>query len=168
MADRIAEHCMEHNNWANQKLIEACSTLSDEQLGAQPVSAAYGTIRQTLIHLISAQVGYLRMLTRPVEERREARIDLEFSHLAPAAADSGEGLLELLRKGDLFTEIDRIETTDGYWVEPWVVLVQAVNHADEHREQVCSQMSALGLRPPALDGWNFGEAHGALGSKQGA
>lgn len=166
MAGRIVEKWFEHNNWANQNMIEACMGLSEQQLDAPPVSAAYGSIRQTLIHLVSAQVGYLKLLTRPVEERRGARIDLQFSDLAQAAAASGEGLLELIRLGEIFDTTDRLETTDGYWVKPWVVLVQAIHHADEHREQVCNQLSALGVEPPALDGWNFGEARGALISKQ--
>ena len=168
MAECLIEKLFEHNNWANHRLIEACSGLSDEQLDAQPASAAYGNIRQTMIHLVSAQVGYLKLLTRPVEERKQARIDLEFSGLAQAAAASGNGLLDLVRDGGNRLTTGRLETTDGYWVDLWVVLVQAINHADEHREQVCSQLSALDLKPPALDGWTFGEATGALVSVDGS
>jgi uncharacterized damage-inducible protein DinB len=168
MPERIIEKLFEHNNWANHKLIKACSGLSDEKLDAQPASAAYGNIRQTMIHLVSAQVGYLKLLTRPVEERRQARIDLDFSGLSQAAAASGEGLLKLAcGEGQQLPET-RIETTSGYWVDPWVVLVQSINHADEHREQVCSQLSALDLEPPALDGWTYGEASGALVSVDGS
>jgi uncharacterized damage-inducible protein DinB len=160
MANDLLQRLFEHSNWANQQLIEVCSQLNDEQLDAEPSSAMYGTIRQTLIHLVRAQVAYLKLLTRPVEERRQAKIPLAFADLALNARSSGEGLLELVGDGKITT--NRIETTDGYWVEPWVVLVQAINHADEHREQVCSQLSALGVKSPALDGWSFGEASGAL------
>jgi len=34
---------------------------------------------------------------------------------------------------------------DGYFVEPWVVMVQAINHATEHREQIKSMLSSLGM-----------------------
>jgi uncharacterized damage-inducible protein DinB len=47
-------------------------------------------------------------------------------------------------------------------VEPWVVLVQIINHATEHREQISSMLSALGVTPPILDGWAYGEATNAL------
>jgi len=48
-------------------------------------------------------------------------------------------------------------------VEPWVVMVQAINHATEHREQISSMLSALGVTPPELDGWAYGEAtHGLI------
>lgn len=162
MAGIVLERLFMHNNWANRRLIESCSGLSEEQLDAHPSSAAYGSIRQTLIHLVLGQVGYLKLLTLPVEERRQARLDLHFSDLAEAAAASGEGLLEWVRSSESQFTVSRLETTDGYWVEPWVVLLQAINHADEHREQVCSQLSALGVAPPQLDGWAYGELKGAL------
>jgi uncharacterized damage-inducible protein DinB len=51
-----------------------------------------------------------------------------------------------------------VRTSDGYLVKPWIVLVQAINHGAEHRRQVCSILRALGVAPPRLDGWGFGEA----------
>ncbi len=42
-------------------------------------------------------------------------------------------------------------------------MVQAINHATEHREQISSMLSALGVTPPELDGWAYGEAtHGLI------
>ena len=51
---------------------------------------------------------------------------------------------------------------DGYLVEPWVVLVQVINHATEHRKQVGIMLRALGMTPPRLDGWGYGEMAGGL------
>lgn len=163
MTETVVERLLDHNNWANQRLIEACLQLSDDQLDRQPKSAAYGTIRQTLTHLVRAQVGYLNLMTRPVAERKQDKTDLAFHDLADAARTSGENLLKLMREGESMA--DRVETTDGYWVTPWVVLVQTLDHAAEHRQQVCAQLSDLGLPPPALDGWAFGEALGGLVEK---
>jgi uncharacterized damage-inducible protein DinB len=42
------------------------------------------------------------------------------------------------------------------------VFVQAINHGAEHRRQVCGILRALGVEPPRLDGWAFGEATGAV------
>lgn len=39
---------------------------------------------------------------------------------------------------------------------------QAVQHGTEHRRQVCCLLRALGIEPPRLDGWGFGEAEGAV------
>jgi uncharacterized damage-inducible protein DinB len=41
-------------------------------------------------------------------------------------------------------------------------MVQVINHATEHREQITSMLSALGVTPPNLDGWSYGEVAKAL------
>ena len=79
-----------------------------------------------------------------------------------SARTSGEGLLALVRDESGIFPKTRLQTTDGYFVEPWVVLVQVINHATEHREQIKSMLSALGVTPPDIDGWDYGEATKAL------
>lgn len=150
----------EHNNWANLRIIHACSGLSDEQLDAEPQSATKGSIRLTLTHLVSSQHGYLSLLTLPAEARQ--RISPAFAEFQSAVTVSGEGLLALARNEHGEFPETQLQTTDGYRVEPWVVMLQAINHATEHREQICSMLSALGMTPPELDGWAFGEDAGAL------
>jgi uncharacterized damage-inducible protein DinB len=75
---------------------------------------------------------------------------------------SGEGLLALARDEHGKHLESKLQTRDGYLVEPWVVLVQVINHATEHREQVNSMLSALGVTPPELDGWAYGDSTHAL------
>lgn len=160
MAATMIEKIFEHNNWANDQIIQACLKLSDEQLDAEPHSATKGTIRLTLLHLVASQRGYLSLLTLPVEAR--STIPPEFAELQESARLSGDGLLALT-KGDPGNRMpDRLQTRDGYSVEPWVVLVQAINHATEHREQIKSMLSALGVTPPDIDGWDYGFAMKAL------
>jgi uncharacterized damage-inducible protein DinB len=89
MADNVLEKLLEHNNWANRQILQACSALSDEQLDAQPQSATLGSIRGTLIHLVSSQRGYLSLLTLPVEARPTAPVP--FAELAESVQTSGEG-----------------------------------------------------------------------------
>ena len=146
----------EHNNWANLQIIEVCSALGDEQLDA-PQPASTWSIRDTLSHLVESQRGYLALLTLPPEARQHA--PLSFAELAESATASGEGLLALACGERLET---RLKTTDGYVVEPWVVMLQAINHATDHRRQISGMLRAMGVTPPRLDGWAFGEAGGAL------
>jgi uncharacterized damage-inducible protein DinB len=159
MTENILEKLFEHNNWANLQIIQACSTLSDEQLDAEPQSATKGSIRRTLVHLVHSQQGYLKILTLPPEARHPA--PPAFSELQEAARTSGEGLLALARDEQQVPKT-RLQTTDGFYVEPWVVMVQVINHATEHREQISSMLSALGVTPPDLDGWTYGEVTNAL------
>lgn len=160
MTENILVKLFEHNNWANLQIIQACSALSDEQLDTEPQSATLGNIRTTLLHLVAAQRGYLSLLTLPVEERLD--IPLTFAQLQEAVRISGEGLLALARDESSKLSKTRLQTRDGYYVEPWVVMVQVINHATEHREQISSMLSALGVTPPNLDGWAYGEVTNAL------
>ena len=160
MAEGILAKLFEHNNWANLRIIQACSALSDGQLDAEPQSATKGSIRLTLIHLVASQQGYLSLLTLPVEARLHA--PPAFADLAKSASISGEELLALARNEPSRDPPTQLRTTDGYFVEPWVVMVQAISHATEHREQLSSMLTALGVTPPDLDGWAYGEATDAL------
>ncbi len=159
MADNTLAQLFEHNNWANIQIIKACSALSDEQLDAKPQSATKGSIRQTLLHLVTSQRGYLALLTLPVEAR--PKVPPTFAEIQQVATASGEGLLALATDESQVPKT-RLQTTDGFYVEPWVVMVQVINHATEHREQINSMLSALGVTPPDMDGWAYGEVTNAL------
>lgn len=107
-----------------------------------------------------SQHSYLRTLTLPVEERHGGA-PTTFVELRESVRISGEGLLTLAR-GEQRPMSSRLQTTDGFYVDPWVVMLQVINHASEHREQTCSMLSALGITPPDRDGWSYGEATHAL------
>ena len=160
MNENFLAKLFEHNNWANLQIIQACSALSDEQLDAEPQSATQGSIRSTLLHLVTSQRGYLSLLTLPVEERPDT--PLAFAELRKSAHISGEGLLALARDESSMSSKTQLRTRDGFFVSPWVVMLQVINHATEHREQIKSMLSALGVTPPEIDGWSYGEAANAL------
>jgi uncharacterized damage-inducible protein DinB len=160
MTENILVRLFEHNNWANRQIIEACASLSDEQLDAEPQSATVGSIRSTLEHLVASQQGYLGLLTLPIEER--SRPTLSFDELGDSLTASGEDLLALVKEGPGERLAEQLQTRNGHMVAPWVVLVQVINHATEHREQIKSMLTALGVTPPDIDGWSYGWEEKAL------
>ena len=160
MNDNFLVKLFEHNNWANLQIIQACSALSEAQLDSEPQSATMGSIRATLMHLVTSQRGYLALLTLPVEARPNT--PLEFAESQESVIKSGEGLLELARDDAVKPIKTKLRTRDGYFAEPWLVMVQAINHATEHREQIKSMLSSLGITPPEIDGWTYGEAANAI------
>ena len=160
MTENILEKLFEHNNWANSQIIQACSTLNDDQLDAEPQSATKGSIRSTLLHLVTSQRGYLSLLTLPVEARPNT--PLVFAELQESVSISGAGLLALARDESSTSLKTRLQTKDGFFVASWVVMLQVINHATEHREQIKSMLSALGVTPPDIDGWSYGEVTNAL------
>lgn len=157
MTTNFLEKLFRHNHWATLEIIQTCMTLTDEQLDAPPQSATYGSIRSTLLHMIAAQRGYLRILTLPYEVRLTASPQLLFEELNAVATTSGEGFIELTRDPSKIIQETQIRTKDDYWVDAWVVMLQAINHAGEHREQISSMLTALGVTPPRMDGWGYGE-----------
>jgi uncharacterized damage-inducible protein DinB len=160
MNESFLAKLFEHNIWANLQIIQACLTLNDEQLNVEPQSATQGSIRSTLLHLVTSQRGYLSLLTLPVEERPNT--PLAFAELQESAAMSGEGLLALAKEESSMSLKTQLRTRDGFFVAPWVVMLQVINHATEHREQIKSMLSALGVTPPEIDGWSYGEVTNAL------
>jgi uncharacterized damage-inducible protein DinB len=159
MKENFLLKLFEHNNWANGQVIHVCCGLSAEQLDAKPSSATHGTIRETLVHLVSSQEGYLALLTLPPEQRPRRR--LEMGELEESARRSGEGLLAMIR-GEIEPIASYLQTRDCYLVEPWVVMVQIINHATEHREQISSMLTGLGVVHPYIDGWDYGDAVNAV------
>jgi uncharacterized damage-inducible protein DinB len=159
MTENFLVKLFEHNNWANLQIIQACSALTDEQFDSEPQSVTKGTIRRTLLHLVHSQLGYLSLLTMPVDKRPD--VAPTFAELQESARLSGEGLLALAR-GEQKPFNSRLQTKDGFYTEPWVVMLQIINHATEHREQIKSMLSSQGVTPPSIDGWDYGEATNAL------
>lgn len=160
MTEHILGRIFEHNNWANLQIIEACSVLSDKQLDAEPVAATKGSIRLTLWHLIEGQDDYQSQLIG-IEPRFVWQAAPTFAELQNAASITGEGLLALA-VDETSKFLKNKFQKDGYTIEPWVVMLQAINHATEHREQIKSMLSALGVTPPRVDGWAYGRVTNAL------
>jgi uncharacterized damage-inducible protein DinB len=159
MTVSVLTKLFEHNNWANMQIIQACYALNDEQLDAEPQSVTKGTIRRTLLHLVHSQQGYLLLMTMPADQRQNPAPT--FTELGESVRKSGEELLAMAR-GDRKPFGPRLTTKDGFYTDPWVVMLQVINHATEHREQIKSMLSVLGVAPPNIDGWDYGEATNAL------
>ncbi|MDX1415513.1 MAG: DinB family protein [Candidatus Promineifilaceae bacterium] len=139
-----------HNNWANLRLLDACGALSQEQLGHE-AAGTYGTIIGTMTHLVRAQERYLYHLDG-YESSEPAQITIKDLH--KRASESGEVLRQFAQN---ITE-DRVLTIGSEEPEEipaFVILLQALHHAEEHRAQVASIMGRLGVEPPGLSGWDY-------------
>jgi uncharacterized damage-inducible protein DinB len=156
MSDQFLVKLFEHNDWANLQIVRACAALTDAQLDAEPTSATQGSIRSTLTHMLRSQRGYLRQLTLPLEQRLDSVPVPALAEMEDFARRSGEELIALARDPSKIVK-GPIQSRDGFVFEPWVVMLQIINHATEHREQVKSMLTAQGFTPPSIDGWDYGE-----------
>ena len=41
-------------------------------------------------------------------------------------------------------------------------LAQALHHGTDHRSQICTALTTLGIEPPLIDVWDFGEQDGRV------
>ena len=161
MTEAALARLFEHNHWANLLILDACTRLTEAQLDAAPRSATKGTIRVTLAHMASSQQGYLRLLTG-IEPPFTWETPPPLEKLRESLTLSGERFLEVARDEAHRVPAGLRRTRDNFLVEPWVPIVQAINHATEHREQISSMLTDLGITPPEMDGWAFADAMGAM------
>jgi uncharacterized damage-inducible protein DinB len=146
-----------YNLWANLRLLDACAHLSDAQLDAT-TRGTFGSVRETLMHIFSSEEGYVGALTGkiPTPRLEELTHFPGFDELRRRAKRSGEELITVAEQG----ELSQILHLDGgtYDAPVIVVLIQAVNHAIDHRSQIATLLSQQDVMPPDLDGWSYNDA----------
>ncbi len=149
-----------HHLWANLRLLDQCTLLNDEQLDASVVGT-YGSIRSTLEHMVLAEQSYFsRISTGQRLRRAEDAPPLTLAEMAESLRTTGSGLIAWAAKvqaGDA-VEIDWDGTSRA--VPKAVLLTQAINHATEHRSQIMTILTQLGIEPPELDGWTYFDEQG--------
>jgi len=157
MVTQLAEHFYRQNGWANRTIIDACRSLTDAQLDATTLGT-YGSIRDTLLHIVSSEAGYSIRLGHepsPRLQRDAAWPGLDaVAVMASAAADA----LVAASQDPANRTLQVGSDTDRFDVEAEVILVQAFNHSTEHRSQISTILTTLGIEPPELSGWEWGLA----------
>lgn len=148
-----------HNNWANLQVLEACEQLSDAQLDTH-ISGAYGTIRETLIHIIRSEAGYIRLLTNNSSEPPFQREDgPSVAEIKAYAIEVGQALVETAEQTSLNHPVSHEWDGQQYDYSALLVFIQAINHGIEHRVNITTVLNQQEQNPPAVDGWSYLIAH---------
>ncbi len=150
---------MHYNAWANAALLQACEALVPEQLAAT-VPGTYGTLARTLEHLVDSEAFYYRLLTgeqlaAPFQWEAGptvAQIRTYYDQVSEAMIGSASRM----RPDD--TVHDRWEGGEETY-QALALFIQIVDHGVEHRTNITTILSALGLPAPVLDGWHYLKAH---------
>ncbi len=151
-----------HNVWATLRILDACLALNPEQLETA-VPGTYGSILDTARHLVGADYGYLFVLTG----ERMPMLDEEqmtLPELRAVAERNGAAWSEFL-KGGLQPDADVVRHLDDGNVShapTSIRLAQALHHGTDHRSQICTVLTTLGVEPPGIDVWDFGRADGRV------
>jgi uncharacterized damage-inducible protein DinB len=153
-----------HNTMMNERLLEACRQLSAPQLGAA-ATGTYGSVGATLVHVANAQVGYAARLLDV--ERPERLPEDPFPGFEAVTERFAEGNAQLEEAAANAGQDRKVQVTGDdppgtWWMPVSLFLLQAVNHGTEHRSQVATTLTQLGIEPPEMDGWTYFFATGQM------
>jgi uncharacterized damage-inducible protein DinB len=162
MHKSLFDDAFAHHVWASLRLIDACLPLSPEQLGTA-VPGTYGSILDTQRHLVGADASYLFVTSGG----RTPQIDDDHMDLAELrAAMEGHGaawsslLGEDLDPGAVL--VRRRDDGSETHAPISIRLAQALHHGTDHRSQICTALTTLGVEPPFIDVWDFGLQDGRV------
>ena len=159
MTASLLDDAMSHHIWATESLIDICAELPAEALSV-PTPGAYGSILDTLRHLVRSDCFFLTFF-REGPPRLEDDGDPDLAELRSVIAANGRDWMAVLGRG-LDGDDETIERGDGwtFHAPTGLRLAQVVHHGTDHRSQVFTALSGLGVEPPEMDLWAYGEATG--------
>ena len=150
MADAFGHHI-----WATTTLLDVCLTLDDAQLATE-VPGTYGSILAIARHTVGADHGYLYAITGGTH----TEIDEDSMSLAELRASmDGNGAAwaaVLAEDPDPDTDVvrHRDDGTDSH-AQLGIRLAQVLHHGTDHRSQICTALTTLGIEPPEIDVWAY-------------
>jgi len=162
MSGSLLEDAFAHHVWATIRVLDACIVLSPEQLDAT-VPGTYGSILETMRHLVGSDSWYLFRLS----DERTTLIDedrMDLPELREAMEGHGAAWSQILAENPDPQALVIGRKDDGsevYWPKS-IRLAQVLHHGTDHRSQICTVLTTLGVEPPAIDVWDFGEQTGRL------
>jgi uncharacterized damage-inducible protein DinB len=151
-----------HKTWATLRLIEYCQGIDAEHLDAT-IPGTFGTIRETLRHLVEAEEGYFNRLTGARLSERMPEGPVALDELAERIRLLGPRWEQLAADRELPSR--DLVTRDGRHLPAAIPMAQAIHHADDHRTHVMSILGARGLdvpQPEGLDLWGYAEEAGLV------
>jgi len=149
------ERLYDYTYWANAKLFPVIAQLSPEQF-TQTVAGSYGSIRNTLVHILSAEWGWLdRCGGPPRGERLNSEDYPTFESVAKTwrlVEDNMRTFLANLTDDDLARPIEfALGSGARHTMSVEDLLHHGAVHAVHHRGQVALLLRMLGYTPGNFD-----------------
>ena len=167
MSKSLLTDAFAHHVWATLKLIDVCLQLTPEQLQTA-VPGTYGTILDTFQHLVAADASYLSVMQGQGGVDIGDGLDLRAlrAHMDRQAAAWPELLAQDLDPETMLVRHrdDGSETRAPLGIR----LAQVLHHGTDHRSQICTALTSLGLQPPDIDVWDYAWQAGMLSETEPA
>ena len=162
MSSSLMEDAFAHHVWATLRLIDVCIQLGPEQLQTA-APGTYGSILDTMRHLVGADAAYLFVMSRERLPLIEEDV-MDLPELRAVMEGNGTAWTELLAQDPDPDVVLTRQRDDGSATRaPFGIrLAQALHHGSDHRSQICTALTTLGVEPPEIDVWDFGEHAGRV------
>jgi len=144
------------HRWANLKVLDACATLSDEQLQLT-APGTYGSVAATLLHLLRAEEGYVRRLQGAPRTQPGDGSFPGVRALREPFGRSADRLLEAaaaLKPED--TTVAEFDNGEMVTLRQSLIVVQAVHHGNDHRTHIYTILGSHGIPFEEIDVWGYG------------
>jgi len=148
-----------YNNWANAQVLLACLQLTPHQLTAT-APGTYGTIHATLRHILRAEADYIGRLTG-VSPQPSFKWE-DQPGLSDISAFAGQVAVALLDAVQRIPPTHLVhEEEDGKFIDYLArhLFLQVIDHGIEHRTNITTILSSLGLPELEVDGWSYLFSH---------
>ena len=157
-----------YNEWANDRIVEAAARVGKRELRRKSELSPEG-VAGTLAHMTGTQIFWLGEWRKPgsFSERwfdglkgfDGVRGELTKSHRALRRYLSALGDADLER---VVTPPERWGETPGVRFPLWHIMMQVVQHSQQHRSEIAQALTALGSSPGDMDYIDF-----AIGEHRG-
>jgi uncharacterized damage-inducible protein DinB len=149
-----------YNRWATDRVLDAAEKLSNDQLNA-PGVAGRGSIRETLVHMIGTQRGWLSWWDGSLPPMEAYALQLD-----PAAVADLAGLRQVWQEAEeqmatfLARLDDELAARDYAFSQPngaefrmplWRMMLHVANHGTQHRSEIAAMLTQAGASPGDLD-----------------
>lgn len=160
MTGTLLDDAFEHHIWATSALLDVCDRLTPEQL-ASPVPGTYGSILDTIRHVVGADGWYLHVITGSPTIDEDAMGLAELRATMKRFAAAWSSVLAERTDPDADVIAHRDDGSESH-ATIGIRLAQVVHHGTDHRSQICTGLTALAIEPPEIDVWAFGTQRGTV------
>jgi uncharacterized damage-inducible protein DinB len=144
-----------YNAFANAKVIDIASSLTDEELDA-PTNYAQGSIRSTLAHLLRVQWSWRTVTETHLPPTSAPPISgtssiAELKAFAQAEAEAISAWVATQSDAELETHFPSKYGDQEFEILPWQALTQMLFHSMQHRSEIALWLTETGHSPGDLD-----------------